>query len=399
MYPKLFYFKILLILSYQNILLGQVDCFLKVDSIIKQRMIENRILGLSIGIVKNGEIFYCKGYGYTNLDSIYPVASDTRFVTGSITKLFTVTAIMQLVEQGKLDLNKKLIDYIPDFQLRGNRYREITLFHLITHTSGLPWDNYLAKSENDSTSLKQFIYSLKNAKLNFKPGEKFSGQTYSNTGYDILGYLIEKITHISFDKYVELNILNKTGMKNSAFSYTKIPTNKFALPHKLAGNTKEINRFNLYGEIKDKNPILKYPELNIIEWKNYQIDKPEHHPSGWLYSTAYDLSNWMLHNLTVFNDSLNYENHFLNNSTLKEMWTSQKKIENKKTSIGLGWWKYDDTVKGNYVFHVGRIPGYSSTLMIFPDKNIGIAILCNGMYADQIIWNSLPFEVLKIIND
>ena len=81
------------------------------------------------------------------------------------------------------------------------------------------------------------------------------------------------------------------------------------------------------------------------------------------------------------------------------MWTLQRGKENKKTSIGLGWWRFSDSLHGNYVFHVGRDPGYSSTLRIYPDKNLGITILSNAMYADQVIWNELPELIMKVVYD
>jgi CubicO group peptidase (beta-lactamase class C family) len=80
------------------------------------------------------------------------------------------------------------------------------------------------------------------------------------------------------------------------------------------------------------------------------------------------------------------------------MWSLQRSIENKKTSIGLGWWRFSDSLTGNYVFHVGRYPGFSSTLRIYPEKNIGITILSNAMYADMVIWNELPELIMKVIN-
>ena len=375
---------------------GQQSIDKIIDSIVIAKMTEYRIKGLSLSIVKDGKTLYTKGYGFTSVDSENIVTPETRFATASITKLFTATAIMQLVEQGKLDLNKKLVEYIPNFKIKDSRFKDITLLHLLTHSSGLPWDSELIKASGDSMALKELIFSLYDTKLKFSPGEKFSGETYSNTGFDILGYLIEHITSIPFQEYVTRNILDKTEMTNSTFYYKLIPKNKIAAPLKISGDTKEINRFNLYGEIKDINPVLKYPEQPIIEWTNYQWGKPEHNPSGYLYSTAGDLSKWIIYCLKIYNNS---KTSFLLTTTLTNMWTLQRSIENKKTSIGLGWWRFSDSLSGNYVFHVGRDPGYSSTLRIYPSKNIGITILSNAMYADKVIWNELPELIMKVANN
>ena len=103
-----------------------------------------------------------------------------------------------------------------------------------------------------------------------------------------------------FQEYVKHNILDKAEMLNSTFYLNNIPENKLAATLKISGETKEINRFNLFGEIKDKNPVLKYPGFPIVEWTNYQRGKPEHNPSGYLYSTAGDLSNWIIYCLKIY---------------------------------------------------------------------------------------------------
>jgi len=381
--------------AFPTITWGQHSFDKIIDSIVISKMTEYRIKALSLSIVKDEKILYTKGYGFTSVDSENIVTPETRLETASITKLFTATAIMQLVEQGKLDLNKKLIEYIPGFKLKDNGFKDITLLHLLTHSSGFPWDSELKKASSDSMALKEFIFSLYNTKLKFSPGEKFSGETYSNTGFDILGYLVEHITSMPFPAYVKSNILDKAEMLNSTFYFKNIPDNKMAAPLKISGDTKEINRFNLYAEIKDINPVLKYPKLPIVEWTNYERGKPEHNPSGHLYSTAGDLSNWIIYCLKIYNNS---KSGFLSTTTLTNMWSLQRSIENKKTSIGLGWWKFSDSLTGNYVFHVGRYPGFSSTLRIYPEKNIGITILSNAMYADMVIWNELPELIMKVVN-
>lgn len=386
----------LIVFFLPKITCGQDIIYHKIDSIVQAKMNEYRIQGLSISIIKDGRNYLTKGYGFTSTDKKYPVTENTNFLTASITKLFTATAIMQLVDQGKLDLNKKLIDYIPDFKLKDRRFKEITLFHLLTHSSGLPWDNEFENANRDSSALKEFIFSLSNTKLKFSPGEKFNGETYSNTGYDILGYLVEQTASMPFQEYVKHFILDKTGMANSTFYLKNIRTDKLAYPLKISGDSKEINRFNLYAEIKDINPVLKYPELPIVAWTNYQWGRSEHNPSGNLFSTASDLANWMTLCLATYNGA---KNSVLNTTTLTKMWALQRNIENKQTSIGLGWWRFTDSLKGNYVFHVGRDPGYSSTLRIYPDKNIGITILTNAMYADQVIWNELPELIIKLLNE
>ena len=111
-----------------------------IDSIVNKYIYEYTIVGLSIGIVYNDECF-TKQYGTTDLVNNYPVSDNTMFNVASISKLFTATAIMQLVETGKLNLDDKLSDVLPDFKMKDKRYRDIKISHLLTHSSGLMWDN------------------------------------------------------------------------------------------------------------------------------------------------------------------------------------------------------------------------------------------------------------------
>lgn len=360
-------------------------------------MTDNRVIGLSIGIVKNGETIYTKGYGYTSPDSLNKVTENTVFHTASISKVFTASAIMQFVERGEIKLSDKLTDHIPDFKMQDKRYHEITIEHLLTHSSGLPWEHNFKNSPNDSTALELFVADLKNAKLNFNPGEKFDGSTYSNVGYSILGLIIQRKSGIPFENYIQKYILGPNGMTNCYFNHKQIKPEIKAEPTILSGNSKEIERFNLYGEIKDKNPVLKYPNNALVIRDTYGRNT-EHAPNDGLISSARDLSNWMMQLMKINKNIDTTDQAFISSKTLKDMWTLKRSIANKKTSIGLGWWRYDDTEIGNYVFHVGSEPGFCSTSMIFPEKNIGIVILCNGMYANQVVWNELPKLILELIN-
>ncbi len=367
----------------------------RIDSLIQSYMNLYRIPGLSIGIVKSGNIYLTKGYGVTSVDQGYNVTDSTFFKVCSITKLFTATAIMQLSEQGKIDIHKRLIDYIPGFEMKDKRYKEITVYHLLTHTSGISWDNYLKDSPDDSSALKLFIYSLNKTKLNFSPGENFGGETYSNTGYDILGYLVEDISGMSYDQYVIQHILTPVQI-SSTYIHEEIPLEQKAMPHILYGSTREIKKFNLYGVVKDENPVIKYSDNPIVQYDVYSGTR-EHDPSANLNTSVFGLSSWMSHLLHVYMDSIQDGSTVISYKSLTDMWSLKQSIRNKKTSIGLGWWRYEDDKFGDYVFHVGRDPGFCSTLMIFPEQNFGITILCNGMYADQLVWNTLPFEIMEIL--
>lgn len=346
----------------------------RIDSIVTHYLTENKMVGVSLGIVKDGKIYLTKGYGTQEVGTSKPVDSLTNFLTCSVTKLFTATAIMQLSEQGKIDITKKLIYYLPDFKMKDKRYKDITIEQMLTHSSGLYWDEHLKHSPNDSTALKKFVYSLDNKILDFAPGTKFDAtKAYSNAAYDILGYLVEKISGKQYEEYVKENILIKTNMPNSALNYKNIPEERRSAPHILKGKTVKV------GGIYDENR--------------------EHSPSGNLNSCSLDLCYWMLNILSIHNKPTSL-NGILKDSTLNNMWTGRYiASQNKRVSIGLGWFIKDSEDLGKYYWHVGDNPGFSSTLMIFPEQNFGITVLSNQMYAEEIVWNKIPFDILNLFKE
>jgi CubicO group peptidase (beta-lactamase class C family) len=332
-------------------------------------MTANKMVGVSVGIVKDGNIYMAKGYGMADAGKATPVDSLTNFLTCSITKLFTATAIMQLAGQGKIDINEKLIFYLPDFKMKDSRHKDITIRHLLTHSSGLYWDMELKQSPNDSTALQKLVYSLYDKVLDFAPGTQFDAtKTYSNAAYDILGYLVQKISGKQYDVYIKEAILNKVGMPYSDIQYTNIDPARRSTPY----------------IIKNKKVVAG----------GMLTENTEHAPSGNLNSCSIDLCNWMLHILNIANmDTVGV----LQPGILKTMWQPVHTApQNKNVSIGLGWFITTSKDYGTYYWHVGDNPGFSSTLMVFPQQNLGITVLSNGMYAQDIVWNKIPYGILQL---
>jgi CubicO group peptidase (beta-lactamase class C family) len=348
----------------------------QIDSVVQKIMTDNNIVGISIGIVKNDKVFYKKGYGTKEINTNSPIDSLTNFLTCSISKLFTATAIMQLVEQGKIDINKKLTDYVPDFEMKDKRYKDITIEQMLTHTSGLPniFNKNYINPQNESTELTEFAQKLKSEKLSYAPNVTLNEKTYSNTGYNILGLVIERVTGQTFSDYVTKNVLHKVGMDSSSFNYSKINTQRRSKPHKKHWLTKKI----------------------IVS--KYYPDIPQDKPCGNLNSCTNDLCKWMLENLSIYNATNNNEG-VLERQTLVDMWSTKREIPTYTTSIGLGWWIVQSEKYGKYVFHVGNDPGYSATLIISPNNNFGIVILCNALYPKNIVWNKIPFEIINQFKD
>lgn len=341
----------------------------KIDSVIQQFMLREKVVGLSLGMVYQGKVMYEKGYGFRRKGNSDLTDSNTNFLTCSISKLFTATAIMQLVEKGKIDIHKKLTDYVPDFYMKDKRYQEITIEHLLTHRSGLPniYKKNFIKNVPDSMALETFAIALRKKKLAFAPGVTLSSKTYSNTGYDILGLVIERVTGQTFSQYVTDSVLKPAGMFKSSFFIDSIPVQRRSSPH--------LQNY-LTGNIR---PGDQYPDI------------PQDKPCGNLNSCASDLNRWMLYNLKL----CQLPDGIVGCRMHQDMWNVQQLIPGFKTAIGWGWWIYPSDVYGKYVFHVGNDPGFSATLMVFPESDFGMVILTNGEYPRYEVWNKLPFELLK----
>jgi CubicO group peptidase (beta-lactamase class C family) len=197
------------------------------DEFIPAQLEENHIPGATVSVIKDGKLFFAKGYGYADLETRRPVIADqTLFRPGSVSKLFTWTAVMQLAEQGKVDLHTDINTYLKDFQIPATYPEPITLAHLLTHTTGfeefgeglfiLDGERMMPLAELMSLGMPARIYA---------PGEVV---TYSNYGTTLAGYIVEQVSGLSFEQYIEENILNPLGMTHSTFLQP--------LPPELAGD-------------------------------------------------------------------------------------------------------------------------------------------------------------------
>jgi CubicO group peptidase (beta-lactamase class C family) len=182
------------------------------DSIMNKEFKSNET-GASVIVVKKGEIIYKKGFGMADLEMNVPVHPDMNFRIGSITKQFTAVCILQLAEQGKLSLQDDIKKYIPDYAIK----EPITIEHLLTHTSGIKSytniDSFWGLMRKDMAPRAIIAFTEKDT-LEFKPGSKWN---YNNTGYVILGYIIEKASGKTYEEYVQQNIFTPLGMNNSYY--------------------------------------------------------------------------------------------------------------------------------------------------------------------------------------
>ena len=189
----------------------------------------------SVLVAENGKVVHKKGYGYANMEWNIPNTPDTRFRLGSITKQFTAALILQLVDEGEVKLDGKLSDYLPAY--RKDIGDKVTIHQLLNHTSGIPSytsvANFFANVSRNPFTVDDFVKQFASSDLEFEPGSKYS---YNNSGYFLLGAIIEKVTGQSYDKALKSRILDPLGMKNTGYDLHSPVIEKRAAGYERFGN-------------------------------------------------------------------------------------------------------------------------------------------------------------------
>jgi D-alanyl-D-alanine carboxypeptidase len=303
-----------------------------VDDYVKKRMQEMHIPGLSLAVVKEGEIIKANGYGLANLETSTPAAPETAYKTASLSKPFIAAAILLLMQDGKIGLDDKVSKYLdgsPD------TWKAITVRHLLTHTSGIVRDpsDYHPYSEQPITEVIKSVYPVP---LSFQPGGKW---LYSNVGYYVLAEVITKVSGEAWNEFISERLLAPAHMTS-----TRITTVKDIIPHRANGYQQRDNRM-----IKAENWIAV-------------------RPSGAFLSTALDLAKW---------DAFLYSDSALSASSHKLMWTPVTLNDKASADYGFGW--YVDSFLGRArIHHEGQFPGFRSDYERFPDDKLTVIVLANS---------------------
>ena len=309
--------------------------------------------GAAVLVAKGGQILLRKGYGLANLELGVPIQPDMVFEVGSLTKQFTSAAILLLQERGKLSVADDVTKYLPDYPTHGQK---ITLDHLLTHLSGVPdytsLPEWLPRVREDLT-VQQIIDLFKDKPLDFSPGEKWS---YSNSGYILLGAVIEKASGKSYEDFVEQEIFAPLGMKRSRYGHQNE-----VVPGRVAGYEK--------GE-DDGYKIADY------------VSMTQPYAAGALLSTVDDLALWA--------EAL-AGGKLLEKASLERMTTSAKLISGQSThyAYGLGISSEDGM---QILEHGGGIPGFTSYLLTIPDQRLLVIVLSNNR-SQEPSPNMLAFRV------
>ncbi|MBU1130013.1 beta-lactamase family protein [Patescibacteria group bacterium] len=305
-------------------------------------------------VAKNNEIIFEYFFGFANKRKRILNKIDTKFSLGSLNKMFTGIAILQLVEKGLLELDDTIDQYLPK-DSNVNIKKGITIHHLLTHTSGLghytkDW-NKLKNIRESLRSISDFIALFKNEPLLFKPGEKYQ---YSGNGYELLGAIIEVVTKQSYYNCIKKNIFKKANMSNSDFC----EINKKDLKPNIAIGYKK-NKKSFFTPSKEK-PVNNL-DINLVKGS----------AAGGAYSTVHDLFN--------FSKAL-FENTLLSNEMTTLAVTPKIKIETKGTQTlfcGYGFQIVDFGGNCTKIGHGGIFAGVNARLDIYKKLGYTVIVLSN----------------------
>ena len=295
--------------------------------------------GASVLLVEEGEILHQAGYGLANVELGVPITPDTVFRVGSVTKQFTAAAIMLLQQRGALSVDDHINDYLPDYPTHGHH---ITIEHLLTHTSGImsytSIPGYFGNPVRADLSTEELVDVFAGKPMDFAPGDKWN---YNNSGYVLLGAIIEAVSGQSYEDFIAENITLPLGLDDTYYGGPKL------IPNRASGYTLD-------------------DDDNIVNAAFLSMTQP--HAAGSLLSTTGDLAKW--HKALTGGE-------FIHDGSYSRM-TTPIELNDGETfpygyGLGLG------TLRGReMISHGGGINGFTCYSLWLPEQDIYVAVLTNG---------------------
>ena len=346
---------------------AQVTNVTEMESYFNQLVESGNPPGLSVVVVEDGRLVYKHAFGYADRPLGKKSTPDTVYHWWSMTKIPTAIAIMQLQEQGKLNLDDAVTMYLPWFKVNDSsgKHPVITIRNLLQHTSGLPdtipamigWVHYDDATRDQTQIIKNHLNQYNTTK--FKPGEK---AVYSNFNYMVLGAIIESVTGQPYEAFITKNILQPLGMSQTNFIYTPAMAQ-----HEAAGTLPVVHLYTpLLPFFLDMNALVRERQGKLLWLNRVYIDAT---PSTGLIGPATDVARLMIAYLNL--GSLD-SNRILSPESVATM-TETAPLEGH----GLGW-SVGGSHGSRFLEHAGGGPGFATIMRLYPDSGLGIAILANG---------------------
>jgi len=322
------------------------DRFAPAARLVEQARPELGAPGISVAVAVNDRLVWSTGFGLADVENRVPATGETVYRIASISKTMTATAVMQLVEQGRVSLEDPIQKYVPSFPDKGGL--TITLRHLLTHTSGIR--HYKAgEMENliAFDSIADAIRIFKDDPLLFTPGTKYSYSTY---GFNLLAGVVEAASGLRFGAYLQEHVWTPAGMRA-----TRLEHPEEIVPHRARQYVKAGGRFRVAN--------APYADLSI-KWAG-----------GGIISTVEDLIR--------FHVALD-EGRLLRPETLEQMYTPATLADGTRIDYGLGWMIQVDQTGRRWIFHSGGATGGTTLLLREPADRLAVALMCNVQNAGNI---------------
>jgi CubicO group peptidase (beta-lactamase class C family) len=322
----------------------------RIDSLAEATLRGGPVAGMTIGVRRGGDVLLLRGYGRADVEQGVQAGAETVYRIGSITKQFTAAAVMQLVDQGRIDLEASVSDYLPDFPLQGH---DVRVHHLLTHTSGIVnytglGETFWSQSTLDLTH-DEMVAIFANEPFDFAPGEDY---LYTNSGFYLLGMIVERVSGVPYDEYLDQHVFGPLGMRGSSYCHEDR-----IIPRRAEGYSQRDGQL-----VNDAYISMNTPGA-----------------AGALCSTAPDLLTWSL--------ALR-EGRVVSEASYRAMTRSATLVDGTETGYGFGLAiDYSERVTPAYggstlpgvsrVAHAGSINGFRVISAYYPDADLDIVVLLN----------------------
>ena len=326
-----------------------------IDRFIMKRMTEETIPGMAVVVTRDSDVTYLKGFGVNSVQELSSVTPQTVFDLASCSKSFTAVAVLLLWHDGLIDLESPVCHYLPDFRLADPQAVErITVQQLLYHTSGLPgvFAEPLAFHSGED-AMQKLVAAMQKVHLNHSPGSSFE---YSNLNYSLLGALVERVSGMTFEEFMEQRIFTPLGMTHSTLYPNVAAQMERADGHQL-----------MFGHVVVRN-IRLYRSAA---------------PAGWVMSTAEDMGKWLLVHL---NEGRINNRQVIPAEVIKEAHTPGISFEQNGEEIayGMGWFIGQPTDALPAIWHGGDTPNFVAEMILVPEHRLGVVMLANGQTGSTI---------------
>jgi len=320
------------------------------NDVVDQAMRRLHVPGVAIGILRSDGVEETTAVGVTSIDNPVPVDADTLFQIGSITKTFTATAVMRLIEAGRLDLEAPVHQYLPELRLADAEVTaKITLRHLLTHTAGFIGDDFMDTGRGDD-ALARYVARMHELPQVTPPGDLFS---YCNAGFALVGRIVEVVTGQTYEQAIHRLVLGPLQMTDSSFEPHEVLLHRFVVGH--------TSPFDDSGEVQIARPWALARAANA---------------AGGLTSSVRDLLKYARLHLNGPAGVLSEQSRVLMRSPLAA-------AGNFADSVGVAWMLR--TIDGTRIVeHSGGTHGQQTTLKLVPDRNFAVAILTNSSRGSEL---------------